>query len=96
MNRTFDKQLEQLNAAALDFGTLGYHVEVSIYGKVKSAVMTIYYDKKSEKKKLLAILSLYQEKGDVIEHQTFPKVETFGRTFYTMKLRKEPQDVQEI
>lgn len=89
MARTFKKQLEILNAAALDFGTLGYHVEVSIHGTVESADLTIFYDKKSEKKKIQRILCLYQEEGDVIEHNTYPAITATGKPFYTWKLRKE-------
>lgn len=89
MERKFKKQLEILNAAALDFGTLGYHVVVSIHGAVASADLTIFYNKKSEKKKIQRILCLYQEEGDVIEHNTYPAVTSTGKPFYTWKLSKE-------
>lgn len=90
MARTFQKQLEILNAAALDFGTRGYHVVVSIHGTIKSADLSIFYDKKSEKKKIQRrILCLYQEEGDVIEHNTYPAITAAQKPFYTWRIRKE-------
>lgn len=89
MATTFEKQIESINAAALFFGSQGFHVEVSIHGSVQSADLTIFYSKKCQKKDIGRKLSFYQYEGDVIEHKTFPAITATGKPFYTWKLRKE-------
>lgn len=88
MATNFKTQLEKINEAALFFGTSGYHVEVSIYGKAKSAVLTIFYNEKASKEDINAKLCQFKDEGDVIVHTTFPKIASCS-AFYTMKLRKD-------
>lgn len=84
----FKTQLESLNAAALYFGSKGYHVEVSIYGKTKAAILTIFYTRKTQAQEIKLQLSMYKEEGDVLEHQYYPNV-TDSKGFHIMRLRKE-------
>lgn len=92
MATTFEKQLESINTAALFFGKNGYHVEVSIYGKVKEVVLTIFYKNKSMKKLIYQYLSSIKDEEDVIEHQIHT-VTFKNRPFYTWRLTKEEHDV---
>lgn len=86
--KKFQKQVESLNAAALHFGSKGYHVEVSIFGNVNSATLSIFYTKKSMTKDINLQLCMFQDEGDVIEHKYFPTVND-SKGFHIMKLRKE-------